>query len=169
MPNATPVARRVTMAANPQGTRGLVSEPGTASGLATHRKSVEDFNAHNAVGVSIAYTRDATVHDPLYPQPLHGREAIREEYAALFRSHPDVRLTVRSATAAKGLVCYEMLLTGTHTGPLDVAGGEIPPSQRRLELPMAAFVDVDEHGQYREVRRYYDVSTFLQQLGLEST
>jgi steroid delta-isomerase-like uncharacterized protein len=157
------------MAANPQRTRPLAGKPGTAPGLATHEKSVEHFNAHDAAGVSMAYARDATLHDPLYPQPLHGREVIRDDYAAFFRSHPDVRLTVRSATAAKGLVCYEMLLTGTHTGPLDVAGGEIPPSQRRLELPMAAFVDVDEHGQYREVRRYYDVSTFLQQLGLEST
>jgi steroid delta-isomerase-like uncharacterized protein len=136
------------------------------TGLETHKRSVEAFNAHDADAVSMAYAADAIVHDPLYPEPIRGRERIRDEYAAFFRSHPDIRTTIRNVIDAGDVVCYEMVLTGTHTGPLETPQGLLPPSGGRLDLPIAAFADVDEAGQYRELRRYFDPATLLRQLGL---
>jgi steroid delta-isomerase-like uncharacterized protein len=162
MPDATPVAERLIRAAN--SSNG--SRP--RSGLVTHTQSVDNFNAHDADAVAMAYAADAVVYDPVYPEPLQGRAVVRDDYEAFFRSHPDARVEIRRLAESEGMLSYEMVLTGTHTAPLEGPAGAVPPSRHRLELPMAVFVDVDELGQYREVRRYYDVSAFLQHLGIQS-
>ena len=45
-------------------------------------------------------------------------------------------------------------------------GGTIPPTNKRVEIPFAAFVSLDSSGLVTEERRYYDMAGMMMQLGL---
>ena len=52
-------------------------------------KAVEIINAHDAKRFAATYAADAVVHDPLYPQPLKGRDAVEQDMVELLRAFPD--------------------------------------------------------------------------------
>ncbi len=77
---------------------------------------------------------------------------------------PDVRGTVTSATEDHGRAVIEVTWHGTHTGPLTTPDGEIPPSGRSQTTPGAWVFDFDGD-ELVESRHYFDMLTFLQQIG----
>ncbi|SRR6266550_2952762 len=125
--------------------------------------SKHDLDAHGKL-----YASDAVAYDPMYPQPLRGRDAIRKDTEIFLRAFPDMRfeaLTVIEKDDRTGSA--EIRLSGTHTGPLQSpTGEEIPPTKKRVELKGAVFARLNERGEIVEERRYYDVGTMLRQLGL---
>jgi steroid delta-isomerase-like uncharacterized protein len=132
------------------------------------RNLAKAITAHDLDAVAKVYASDATAYDPMYPDPLRGREAIKKDTADFFRAFPDLRFEI-SNVIEKGdrLGAAEVRMTGTHTGPLATpTGGEVPPTNKRIELKGAAFVGLNEKGEIVEERRYYDVGTILRQLGL---
>jgi steroid delta-isomerase-like uncharacterized protein len=125
--------------------------------------SKHDLDAHGKL-----YASDAVAYDPMYPQPLRGRDAIRKDTEIFLRAFPDLRfeaLTVIEKDERTGSA--EIRLSGTHTGPLQSpTGEEIPPTKKRVEVKGAVFARLNERGEIVEERRYYDVGTMLRQLGL---
>jgi steroid delta-isomerase-like uncharacterized protein len=132
------------------------------------RKLAKAINAHDLDAVTKAYASDAIAYDPMYPEPLRGREAIKKDSADFFRAFPDLRFEISSVVEKDdGSGAGEVRMTGTHTGPLATpTGGEVPPTNKRIELKGAAFVRLNDKGEIVEERRYYDVGTILRQLGL---
>jgi predicted ester cyclase len=107
-------------------------------------------------------------YDPMYPEPLRGRDAIRKDTATFFKGFPDVRFEIISTIEKDDRNgADEIRMTGTHTGPLETpTGEELAPTNKRVELKGSAFARLNERGEIVEERRYYDVATFLRQLGL---
>jgi len=132
------------------------------------RKFAETFNKHDLDGLAKLYATDAVAYDPMYPEPLRGRDAIRKDTATFFKGFPDIRfeiITTIEKDDRNG--ADEVRMTGTHTGPLETpTGEELAPTNKRVELKGSAFVRLNERGEIVEERRYYDVGTFLRQLGL---
>ena len=126
------------------------------------------ITAHDLEGVAKVYASDAVAYDPMYPQPLRGRDAIKKDSADFFRAFPDLRFEITNIIEKSDrLGAGEVRMTGTHTGPLVTpTGDEVPPTNKRIELKGAAFVGLNEKGEIVEERRYYDVGTILRQLGL---
>src|SRR2546422_6319662 len=58
------------------------------------RKFIEAFNRHDADATAKLYANDCVVHDPLYPEPLVGRNAVKEDNANFFRAFPDIRFEI---------------------------------------------------------------------------
>ncbi len=77
---------------------------------------------------------------------------------------PDVKGTVSTALEADNQVVLEVSWHGTHTGPLVTPEGEIPPSGKTQTTPGAWVFDFDGDS-LRESRHYFDMLTFLQQIG----
>ena len=124
--------------------------------------------AHDLDAVAKVYASDAVAYDPMYPEPLKGREAIKKDTADFFRAFPDLRMEISNVIEKDDrLGAGEIRMTGTHTGPLATpTGGEVPPTNKRIEVKGAGFVRLNEKGEILEERRYYDVGTLLRQLGL---
>jgi steroid delta-isomerase-like uncharacterized protein len=137
------------------------------SALERHQHAVKAFNAQDADAVADLYAMDAVLHDPQQPEPVRGREAIRETYVQMFRTFPDIQVKILNRHVQGNLMMYELRLTGTNTGPIQTPDGEIPAAGQRIDLPAAVFADLDADGRFRETRRYYDVATMMRQLGLE--
>ena len=57
----------------------------------TSRKIIDAINSHDIDAIANLYASDAVAYDPMYPQPLRGRDAIRKDYAVYLRGFPDLR------------------------------------------------------------------------------
>jgi len=131
-------------------------------------KLAKAINAHDLDALAKVYASDAVAYDPMYPEPLRGREAIKKDSGDFFRAFPDLRFEISSIVEKDdGLGAGELVMSGTHTGPLATpTGGEVPPTNKRIDLKGAAFVRLNGSGEIVEERRYYDVGTILRQLGV---
>jgi uncharacterized protein (TIGR02246 family) len=90
-------------------------------------RAAEAFNQRDAGAVAELYAADGVVLDPQHPEPIRGRDDIRESYAQLFRGFPDATVRIQQRAFTGGRVSYELRLTGTHTGPLATPDGDVPP------------------------------------------
>jgi steroid delta-isomerase-like uncharacterized protein len=134
----------------------------------TTKKLADAYTKHDVDAVTKLYASDAVAYDPMYPEPLRGRDAIRKDAAGYIRAFPDLRFEILTAIEKDERTgAGEVRLTGTHTGPLEAPTGEqIPPTNKRTDLRGAAFVKLNDRGEIVEERRYYDVGTMLRQLGI---
>jgi steroid delta-isomerase-like uncharacterized protein len=144
------------------------SDPGTAAAAALRvlEEQVAAINAHDAVRCAAYYSEDTVVRDPQYPEPMHGRAAVANDLAALFTAFPDLRAEVTCTVVSGSTLAAEATMTGTHTGPMTLPSGDVPPTGRRLRFGLAFFDSIDDHGLVLDERRYYDIADQLQQLGL---
>jgi steroid delta-isomerase-like uncharacterized protein len=142
-------------------------EQAMTTALDRHEQAVRAFNAQDAGAVADLYAVEAVLHDPQQPEPIPGRDAIREAYAQMFRTFPDAQVTISNRHVEGNLMMYELRLTGTNKGPILTPDGEIPATGERIDVPGAVFADLDADGRFRDTRRYYDVATMMRQLGLD--
>lgn len=131
-------------------------------------RAAEAFNAHDPKAFAATYAEDAVVHDPLYPQPLKGRDAIEQDVVELLRAFPDARFTLGPALQDGETVAAEYNLRGTHQGPLASPNGEIPATGKSLDSNGAVFSKFNAEGEVVEERRYYDVAGLFAQLELQT-
>lgn len=129
-------------------------------------RSVDAMNSHDAKAFAATYAADAVVHDPLYPQPLKGRDAIEQDMVELLRAFPDVSLTVGPLFQNGETFAAEYTLRGTHQGPLASPGGEIAATGKSFINNAAVFSTFNADGEVTEERRYYDVAGIMAQLGV---
>lgn len=127
---------------------------------------VAAINAHDAVRFAGFYSEDAVVRDPQYADTLRGRAAVENDFSAFLAAFPDLRAEVTCSVVGGSTVAAEMTLAGTHTGPLTLPSGEVPPTGRSVRFEMSFFDRIDEQGLIVNERRYYDVLNQLEQLGL---
>ena len=127
-------------------------------------RAVEAFNSHDAKAFAATYAADAVVHDPLYPQPLKGRDAIEQDIVEFLRAFPDARFTLGPLLQNGETFAAEYNLRGTHRGPLASPGGEIPATGKSIDNGGAVFSKFNADGEVSEERRYYDVAGLLAQL-----
>ncbi|MHA7290024.1 ester cyclase [Arthrobacter sp. MDT3-24] len=129
-------------------------------------RAIEAANTHDAKAFAATYAADAVVHDPLYPQPLKGRDAVEQDMVELLRAFPDVSLTVGPLFQDGETFAAEYTLRGTHQGPLASPGGEIAATGKSFINNAAVFSKFNAEGEVTEERRYYDVAGLLAQLGV---
>ena len=133
---------------------------------ATVRKVMDAFNRHDAAGFASAYASDAVVYDPQYPQPLKGRDSIRDDIDTFFTTFPDITGTVGRVLEKDNVAAFEGSFKGTNKGPLKMPGGDVPPTNKAVNLMGAIFVRLNGKGEIEEERRYFDMGSMMTQLGL---
>src|SRR5512145_1156081 len=86
-----------------------ISEEGATAMSAENlvEKHVRAFNDHDAEAWAGAYAEKATLHDPQYPAPLAGRDAIRKDIDDFFVAFPDMQFRVLSVASSGDLVAVE--------------------------------------------------------------
>jgi predicted ester cyclase len=68
--------------------------------------------------------------------------------------------------ASGDTLAMEWTYTGTQTGALAGPGGTIPPSGRHVTIKGAEFITVNAQGLIVDERGYFDLVSFLTQLGV---
>ncbi len=112
------------------------------------------------------HAEDVTLYTPVDPEPLRGRDSIRQWYGGFVNGFPDMNIKRERLFAQGEWVCGEYTVSGTHTGPVPGPGGkEIPPTNKRVKLSSATVYRI-QGGKVTEVHEYFDQLSFLAQLGL---
>jgi len=91
-----------------------------------------------------------------------------EEYLELLRgwkqAFPDASGTVTAELESGDQAAVEVTWVGTHTGPLATPGGEVPASDKSVEIRASLWCSF-EGGKIKDIRNHLDILALLQQVG----
>ncbi len=135
-------------------------------------EAINDQNWDHLWGLHVD---NIVMSSPDVPEPAKGREAVQERLQAWGEALPDLSWTRVRGFGQGDWVCVELLIKGTHKGPLrhgfdrrllgPKSDGVVPPTGNRIELRGCVVYKV-EGAEISESHIYYDQLEFLKQLGL---
>lgn len=127
------------------------------------------WNAQDMDTFSKRHRSDVVVRWPGKP-PTHGVAAHQDESLDFFKTFPDQHIANRPYRvffASGGWTCSIARFTGHMTGPMKGADGkEIPPTGKAFDVDFCTVAHWDEAGQIIEENLFYDLVTFMKQIGL---
>jgi steroid delta-isomerase-like uncharacterized protein len=122
---------------------------------------MQAWNARDPEAIARFHTTDGVAETPMY-STLHGRHAIADAARAFYTSFPDFHQTVEVTLVDPPHGAVFGRVTATHVN--DFFG--LPGTGRRFEFRTAWFIKVAEDGLIEHVRRVYDFTGLLVQLGV---
>jgi len=126
------------------------------------------WNAQDIDTFARRHKPDVVVTWPGKP-PTHGIEAHKEESIEFFRAFPDQHLDNRPYRvffASGDWTCSIAHFTGTFGGPMkNPDGSETPPTGKRFEVDFCTVARWHD-GQIVEENLFYDLVSFMKQIGL---
>jgi len=126
-----------------------------------------EFSTRNTEDTLATMVEDAYVnHIPVLTGGV-GRYELREFYSKRFipQMPPDTEMTPVSRTIGEDQIVDEMIFKFTHTIPMDWMLPGIPPTGKRVEVPLVAIVRFRE-GKLAHEHIYWDQASVLVQIGL---
>ena len=129
------------------------------------RGIVDAFNAGDWERCKAALVPDALYDEVATSRRLKGVGDIIPCWQAWKGAMPDVKGGVTNAVASGNTVVLEVTWEGTHTGPLAGPKGAIPPTGKR-QTTRAGWVLNFDGSKLKESRHYFDMLSFMQQLGI---
>jgi len=126
-----------------------------------------EFATHNTEDTLATMVEDAYVnHIPVLTGGV-GREQLREFYSKRFipQMPPDTEMIPLSRTIGSDQLVDEMIFKFTHTIKMDWMLPGLPPTGKRVEVPLVAIVRFRE-GKLSHEHIYWDQASVLVQLGL---
>lgn len=153
-----------------------VAEPAAAAGKSTAERNKElmqtlddAWNAQDLETFAKRHTDDVVVRWPGQPE-THGVNAHRQEAIDFYKAFPDQRVENRpykTLFASGDWTCSIAHFTGTMTGPMTGPDGrEIPPTGKSFDVDFCTVARWNENGQIVEENLFYDLVTFMKQIGL---
>jgi steroid delta-isomerase-like uncharacterized protein len=140
-----------------------------ATGEELARRYVDTFNDRDVDAWVALFAEDAVVHDPFFPEPSKGREAIKNVELGVLRAFPDMRWRLlRPAIDVGDRVAVELAVNAVNDGPLEMPGGEVPATGREISFETGTFWLIGPDGLITEERSYFDATGVAAQLGITS-
>jgi len=130
------------------------------------QKIMDAFNRHDAAGFASAYASNAIVYDPQYPEPLRGRDSVRQDIETFFQTFPDISGAAQRVFEKGNETAFEASFKGTNKGALKTPAGDVPPTNKAVSMAGAIFVRFNSQGEIEEERRYFDMASMMAQLGV---
>lgn len=127
------------------------------------------WNAQDIETFAKRHRHDVVVTWPGKP-PTHGVEDHKQESLDLFRAFPDQHLDNRPYRvffASGDWTCSIARFRGTFTGPFRQPDGtETAPTGKQFDVEFCTVARWGEDGQIIEENLFYDLVSFMQQIGL---
>jgi steroid delta-isomerase-like uncharacterized protein len=125
------------------------------------------WNAHDVERAATIFPESVVWVDVTNPQPIQGRDGVRQYLQGWFSAFPDIKITVRNRVVTEDYVASEIDFVGTNTGNLQLAPGApaIPATGKKVMGKGTYFVRF-ENGKPVEVHSYPDAAGMLMQLGM---
>jgi steroid delta-isomerase-like uncharacterized protein len=131
------------------------------------RQYVEAINRKDPAGFAALFAQDAVLHDPFFPEPTKGRDAVQSMIEGILKAFPDMAWElVGDPIAAPGRAALVVAARGTNDGPLAMPAGEVPPTGKSVSYESAVMWSLDAEGLIVEEHSYFDATGVAVQLGL---
>jgi len=119
-------------------------------------------NEHDLEGVLATFGDHARYDDEPWGEHYEGRDGVRSFYQQLMAALPDLVIDVQRRHVTDDAILVEVMIRGTHLG----AWRSLPPTGRRVEIPLCGVYTFDSDDQLAGEKIYYDRGTVLRQLGV---
>ncbi len=129
------------------------------------RSLVDAFNVADWEGCKAILTEDSVYDEVGTSRCLAGHDEIIPALQGWREGMPDVKGTVESAVTTGNTVVLEITWRGTHTGPLPGPTGTIAATGKHQTTRAGWVLDFDG-GRVKRSRHYFDMLSFMQQLGV---
>jgi steroid delta-isomerase-like uncharacterized protein len=129
----------------------------------TRRFYEEGWNQGNLAVFDELLASNHVLHDPGFPEPIHGLEGFKQYYASYRTAFPGNQLTVEDYIAEGDTVVSRWTGRGTHKG--DLMG--IAPTGKQVTVTGISIQRI-ANGKIVEEWSNYDMLGMLQQLGVAS-
>jgi carboxymethylenebutenolidase len=126
-----------------------------------------EFGAHSTQKTLSTMTDDpVNINVPLLTGGV-GLEVVRKYYSEHFipKNPPDTEVTLLSRTVGEYHLVDELIQTFTHTIEMDYILPGIPPTGRKVEIPVVVVVEFKD-GKIASEHIYWDQASVLVQVGL---
>lgn len=135
--------------------------------LKLDEENIAAWNAHDVDRLLAIVSDNVVWQDVGSPQPLRGKDGVRQFAQGWFSAFPDIKLTATNRVIGEDQVAAEVEFTGTNSGPLQLAPGApaIPATGKKVNGKGTYFVRI-KNGKAVEVHTYPDVAGLMMQLGL---
>ena len=133
----------------------------------TTDRFVAAFNAHDEGELHALHADDIKFSAPGGFKATNAKDATAFAMTWL-KAFPDGKMKVRSEILSGPWIVQEILMEGTHTGPLDGPMGSIPATGRKVAGYGVQLLRI-EAGKIAEARIYFDQLDQMNQLGLIPT
>ena len=123
------------------------------------------YNKKDWGGVKAAITADFVCEEIGTQRKFNGPDQVLEGWKGWAAAVPDSQASIDDAFVSGNKVVLEVTWRGKHTGPLQTPRGVIPATGKSIELRACQVLEV-EGGKAKTMRHYFDMASFMQQLGL---
>jgi ketosteroid isomerase-like protein len=122
------------------------------------------WDAHDADAWGELFADDFVIYDWSSPEPIRDREGARQYLNAWVRAFPDMRVKQVNRVVGEDAIAGEIEFMGTNTGPMQMAGKEIPPTNKPIS-GRGAYIARVRGGKVVEFHGYPDIAGMMMQLG----
>jgi len=126
------------------------------------REYIGGWNAHDVEKIASFFTDDCVYDNLARGQTYRGKDQLKAWVKASFDAIPDFKLGITSLFGSAGLLACEWVMTGTDTGPLSP---EVPTTGKSFSVRGSTIAEIKD-GKIQRNSDYWDLATFLRQLGL---
>ena len=131
------------------------------------RRYVETINERDPSGFTALFAEDAVLHDPFFPEPTRGREALLAMIEGILRAFPDMTWEqIGEPIDAGDRAAIVVAIRATNDGPLPMPTGELPATGKSMAYDCAVLWTFTADGLISEERSYFDATGVAAQLGL---
>jgi steroid delta-isomerase-like uncharacterized protein len=109
------------------------------------------WDGHDAEAFANLFGDEFAVNDVAVPEPITTKDGVRQYAQGWFTAFPDMSVKQVNRVVSDDAVAAEVQFTGTNTGPMMMAGKEIPPTGRGVVGKGTYFVRV-KNGKGRRVQ-----------------
>jgi steroid delta-isomerase-like uncharacterized protein len=95
---------------------------------------------------------------------IEGVDEVLSAWRGWATAIPDSRATFDAAHTSGEIAILELTWRGTHKGVLQMPGGEIAATGKKIEIRACQVVEV-AGDKVKSIRHYFDMATLLQQIG----
>lgn len=129
-------------------------------------EAIDGLNARDLEAYGRMFSPDVVVYSPGSTEPSIGRAARLAWVDGLLAAFPDAVVTIAGSFYAGDRGYVEFTFAGTHTGPLQAAGGAVPPTNAWVAFPYVITYTYGADDLATEVREYFDQLELLLPLGV---
>ena len=129
------------------------------------RAAYQVAEEQDVAGWVAAFTEDGTFTDESIPYTYRGPEELGKTVEVYAKAFPDMHRELHTFYVVDNIVIVQLSLQGTHTGPLELPGGTVPPTGKRMDAPCCDVFELVD-GRIKRFDCYAEGSVIARQLGL---
>jgi steroid delta-isomerase-like uncharacterized protein len=129
------------------------------------RNAYQVAEEQNVEGWVAAFTEDGTFTDESIPHTYRGPVELGRTVEVYAKAFPDMHRELHRFYVTGDIVVVQLSLQGTHTGPLELPGGTVPPTGKRIDAPCCDVFELVD-GKIKRFDCYAEGSVIAAQLGL---